>query len=127
MPEFQINESLMDQYAPPADFLSEAADAAFECLIWSEGYNDVGDIDSSVTFRVYLRLADFLGFEGVWDAIQALELSAEEVGHNFVLSSAHHGTGFWDRGHGSKGDLLRKAADGMAVELYEHDGTLYAN
>lgn len=32
-------------------------------------------------------------------------------GHNFFLTRNHHGTGFWDRGYGSRGDALTKLAD----------------
>lgn len=44
-----------------------------------------------------------------WDDIK--DMDPTDVGHNFVLSKNHHGTGFWDRGLGELGDKLHKACD----------------
>ncbi|WP_156096594.1 hypothetical protein [Amycolatopsis jejuensis] len=40
-----------------------------------------------------------------------------DLGHDFALSRAGHGTGFWDRGLGDVGDRLHRAA-----KVYSGDG-----
>jgi hypothetical protein len=42
---------------------------------------------------------------GPWDS--------EQIGHDLWLSRNHHGTGFWDRGHGELGETLHKLAGTM--------------
>jgi hypothetical protein len=44
-----------------------------------------------------------------WDDVK--DLDPGDVGHNFVLSRNHHGTGFWDRGLGELGDRLHKGCE----------------
>ena len=53
-------------------------------------------------------------------------VSAEQCGHDLVLTANHHGTGFWDRGlPGDAGDKLTEAAHGMSFnaefELFGED------
>lgn len=56
------------------------------------------EIESDVTDFVEANAADLDG------------LTAAHIGHNFLLSRNGHGTGFWDRGWGERGDRLHDAA-----------------
>lgn len=51
----------------------------------------------------------------------------ECAGHDFWLTRAHHGAGFWDRSLGELGDLLTAAAQSYReVEFYVgNDGKVY--
>lgn len=51
----------------------------------------------------------------------------EYAGHDLFLSSAGHGTGFWDRGLGALGDRLHEAAEKLGeLNFYVgDDGKIY--
>lgn len=53
--------------------------------------------------------------------------SDEEVGHDFWLTRNGHGTGFWDRGRGTVGERLAKAAKmyGESCLYLGDDGRIY--
>jgi hypothetical protein len=38
------------------------------------------------------------------------DIPCEQAGHDFWLTRNRHGTGFWDRGYGAKGERLTEAA-----------------
>lgn len=42
----------------------------------------------------------------------------EQIGHDYVLTTGHHGAGFWDRGHGAAGDALTAACHAESAEWY---------
>lgn len=46
------------------------------------------------------------------------------IGHDYVLTTAGHGAGFWDRGYGEAGDRLTEACKAERAEWYlmETDG-----
>jgi hypothetical protein len=44
------------------------------------------------------------------------DLDAEQTGHDFILTANGHGTGFWDRGLGSRGDRLTEATRGYSID-----------
>lgn len=114
-------------------------DAAIECLLWSSVVS-VAEDDEPVQ-------ADSLGLELSADALETLEaelngflavieddeqlphyggLSAEQLGHDFILTKNGHGTGFWDRGLGTIGERVTYWAKTFgSTELYvSGNGTL---
>lgn len=46
----------------------------------------------------------------------------EQIGHDYVLTSGHHGAGFWDRGLGDLGVALTVAAQATHREWYLYTG-----
>ena len=62
------------------------------------------------------------------DAIESGGLSFSQIGHDFWLTSNHHGAGFWDRGLGDAGERLTDSAQGFGeLDLFQdEDGTVYA-
>jgi len=46
----------------------------------------------------------------MWDVLQSAGVSAEQAGHDFILTANRHGAGFWDRGLGDAGGKLTEAA-----------------
>lgn len=93
---------------PTDDGHEHASDNPEDCDVsfYTIGY-DVTDlapealkeIESDVTDFVTANTADLAGMD------------PSDIGHNFLLSRNHHGTGFWDRGFGDRGDRLHKASD----------------
>jgi hypothetical protein len=90
-----------------------AYESAITTLLWSE-IDDNGEpfdgragdvVDPDDGF--YTQVRDFV--RSNWGDIQ--DMSPDSIGHNFVLSKNHHGTGFWDRGLGELGDRLHGACD----------------
>lgn len=78
-------------------------------------------------------LADYCAQVGPWKGVDdrgyAEDPAEARAGHDFYLSRAGHGTGFWDRGLGDLGDRLHAAAQGYGSPddhmLYERaDGTV---
>lgn len=55
------------------------------------------------------------------------EIDGHQAGVDFWLTRNHHGAGFWDRGHGPKGDRLTTAAHVYgSTDLYRgDDGRVY--
>lgn len=115
-------------------FRTEVEKQFLETLFWSEtddngfpldeNYSE-SDIVDEVREKISEDVGKFLSDNA--DVIRDLDLSAWEVGHNFVLSRNHHGTGFWDRGYGDQGDLLHESSDGFGtMSLYVGgDGKIY--
>jgi hypothetical protein len=53
-------------------------------------------------------------------------LTATQVGHDLWFTRNRHGTGFWDRGLGYRGDLLTEMAHSLGeCNLWPDDGVLY--
>jgi hypothetical protein len=46
----------------------------------------------------------------------------EMIGHDYVLTSGHHGAGFWDRGLGDLGAVLTVASQATWREWYLYTG-----
>lgn len=118
------------------EFTLAAAEAAAEALCWSETeYDDDGqevgnysdaDLAEVAHMEILQDMTSFLHDDMVRDAIKALSLTAEEIGHNFYLSANGHGTGFWDRGWGEKGDILHNETKAYPRYLYRgDDGLVY--
>lgn len=86
----------------PSNVSKAMFDAAEEALLWSSSYDDEGSLEGySLSVRAKRVLAEALSVfvdaaesefgEGAFEP-----LDDTEVGHAFWLSSAGHGTGFFD-------------------------------
>ena len=60
--------------------------------------------------------------------LKATGLPWDCLGHDFMLTRNHHGTGYWDRGLGAVGDRLTEAAHAYGETNYWVDaqGEVYA-
>jgi len=100
--------------------------AYFECMLWSstadgapgmkenddtsmERYGYTVDDIAPVTKRASIR--ECIDFYRANEALlMECSLDDSQHGHDFWLTRNGHGAGFWDRGYGTKGALLTKAA-----------------
>lgn len=102
-------------------FVQEAYYQAEETLLWSEtggcnhddedresgidpencdhSFEDHGWTTDDISHAPYLHEALHSMVTDYWTAIQWMEMSAEEFGHNFILTTNGHGAGFWDLDH----------------------------
>lgn len=92
--------------------ITTATAHALIALAWSEIGDDAEPLDSlglsftaEATQRMSAELAAFM--EANAEDLKGLQL--EQIGHDFILTRNHHGTGFWDRGLGERGDRLTEA------------------
>jgi hypothetical protein len=103
-----------------------------ETMLWSESCNGTagGDHEHTTTDPQDCDASlEYIGYESTDLALVAMkavradvqdfceanaadlaDLSPSDIGHNFLLSRNRHGTGFWDRGWGERGDRLHAAA-----------------
>lgn len=109
-----------------------------ECALWTATCNGQAEHDDCRGEDCDAGL-DGLGYEvfsfSTYDHEQARQLCADfvtlvqsfqrdilddldpaQVGHDFWLTSQHHGAGFWDRGLGDRGDLLTKWSQTFSFE-----------
>jgi hypothetical protein len=105
-----------------SEYIETATWHAALCLQWQatdasenggEGYpiSDGGDeYTADVADLAELRqsVSDFV--RSTWQTLQTAGVSAEDCGHNLILTANGHGTGFWDRGLGAAGNVLTYAA-----------------
>jgi hypothetical protein len=71
---------------------------------------------------VATALADLVAVAAMVEQVGRSEYSAAELaGHDLWLTSARHGTGFWDRGYGAAGDRLTKVAHTFPMDVYIGD------
>lgn len=54
--------------------------------------------------------------EANYQTLEEANVSAEQAGHDLILTANRHGAGFWDRGLGDAGDKLTKAAHTYAFD-----------
>lgn len=107
--------------------------AAIECALWcttdDEGepldYAYDGDDLATVT-RENLAMDVTLFIEENAEDLLASGLNSSQIGHDFVLTRNHHGSGFWDRGlEESLGQRLTDACDPYgSFDLYVGDDDL---
>ena len=121
-------------------YLASMVDGYTEAALWSssndryeldEGYGEMldADFDASDIDRKTMRefeqdCAAFLDS----NIDDLAEMDPEQAGHDFWLTRNHHGTGFWDRGLGGRGDRLTKAAHvyGEVHHYVGDDGKVHA-
>jgi hypothetical protein len=114
----------------------ERITAAYKtCALWSSADGDGTSLDSEKYAsarwtKAALRtmeddVRDFVSANKA--ALEASGLDDEQIGHDFWLTRNGHGAGFWDRGLGSVGDELTKAAEAHgSQDLYIVRGWIYA-
>lgn len=128
------NHTDPDTY-PPGFLDSPFMNGYVTCLLWCSIDADPED-DSDDPFMVELDkypeapdLRDKLAPEA-WDFYSEFRefwgkagWTDDHAGHDFALTRNHHGTGFWDRGHGEAGAALTEAAQAYGeTNLYIIDG-----
>lgn len=83
------------------------------CALWTDHCNDESNLDSKYSVDDFLQTSveqsknDILWFMfHAYPWLHETGLDDESIGHNLWLTRGGHGTGFWDRGLGYKGDKL---------------------
>lgn len=114
-----------------SEYVETAIWHAALCLQWQaydatevgNGYpiSDGGDdyTDDVVAKVPYLTEAvtAFVTNEENWRLLQLSGSSAEQTGHDFILTANGHGTGFWDRGYDTGlGRALSDACKGYSID-----------
>ncbi len=89
--------------APHFDCGGDDCDASLQSLDY-----DADDMHADAMESIRADVAGFIASNA--DDIDSLNLSAEDIGHNFMLSRCGHGAGFFDRGWREAGDRLQDAA-----------------
>lgn len=112
--------------SPECDHAGRTGDDLWNCDISLEsiGY-DIADLAPGVLDAIRAEVTDFV----TANAADLADMSPDDIGHNFLLSRNHHGTGFWDRGLGDLGDRLHKASDpyGNTDTYVGDDGQIYVS
>ncbi|GAA2812916.1 hypothetical protein [Saccharopolyspora taberi] len=128
------------------EYIEEMANGYAECLLWQAYYVDYHDVDCNRTececgttpMDEDFTTEDF--HEDLWDKIKEDckdffdsnwpdlgGIDPQQAGHDFMLTRQGHGTGFWDRGLGDKGDRLTKSAKVYGEHNIEaEDGFIYS-
>ncbi|GAA4852507.1 hypothetical protein [Saccharopolyspora rosea] len=128
------------------EYIEEMANGYAECLLWQATYVAEHDKDCTRTececdrteMADHFTAADFS--DDLWDQIKAEckdffdsnwrdlgDIDAQQAGHDFLLTRQRHGTGFWDRGLGDKGDRLTESAKVYGEHNIEvEDGFVYS-
>ena len=124
--EYQLSSQNEDLFQLNLGYVADAAKAAFETLLWSEGVRDDEEVDGSVVTGILVGVADFVNNPTVAAIIEMAGLPAEFVGHNLILSGNRHGTGFWDNvgrgGENATDEQLRMLHDySSSFEIYQND------
>lgn len=130
--------------------LERALDGFAECALWTASCNGMAnhddcrgeDCDASLRELGFADVGAFTAesIKVMREQIRAFIASAEEerpnvfdgmgpeqIGHDFSLTRDGHGTGFWDRGLGERGDYLTNLCKPYG-EGYVHignDGVVY--
>lgn len=94
-------------------------------------YENLDDVftTADVTGEAETKLVEMIDsfFELAGDLLDEYPMTAEQIGHDLILTANHHGAGFWDRGLGELGTKLTTFAQSLGgYELYVgDDGKLY--
>jgi hypothetical protein len=127
------------QYPVSLDDLEATTEHALESLLWSETYYATGDdfkAGNGVPFDDIFGVSDVEGSSRlalraeleafINDDENSIDLDGMEysyIGHDFILTRNGHGTGFWDRGLGERGERLTAACKPYgAIYAYSNDG-----
>lgn len=117
------------------DELSELLKGYAACLLWVAPEDEKGknldeygiiDIDEDTLKKMKEEVEEFK--EENEDLFLKVNMSDEQIGHDFALTRNHHGTGFWDRGFGQDGNILSERCDKWGeYNLYAgDDGKVYS-
>lgn len=104
-----------------------------QCALWASVDGDGEPLDGTYTAddlapeTLASMREDCTGFIGDISGIDSSDWSDEQLGHDFWLTRNRHGTGFWDRGHGSIGEQLTALAHvyGESDLYVGDDGLIY--
>lgn len=112
--------------------LDKVYNAYVECALWSSLDDNERPMDKlkyplakSAKIRMRRDCIDFV--ESNRSLLIDSDLTADQIGHDFWLTRNHHGAGFWDRGLGEIGDLLKEATQKQFCEqnLYVNNKRIY--
>lgn len=90
-------------------------DGYLKAALWSSTDDNSEPLDKNYNLEDFSETAleiarkDCAAFQEA-NATDLEDIDCEQAGHDFWLTRNHHGAGFWDRGHGAKGDRLTEAA-----------------
>lgn len=114
-----------------ADFKRHALMQALDTILWAtpalrdeddmecmDACASVHDFDGASIERIEADLFAFIDA----NAADIADMDYSDVGHNYVLSRDEHGTGFWDRDLGERGERLHEAASVGKFEAYLING-----
>lgn len=119
---------LVERLPEDDDFGTKVLEGAVTAMLWANTYDadggeplghPSGEFENSPRHEELRALVDWETFdllrEDVFNFLYTTlvfvrDLDPGQVGHDFILTRNHHGTGFWDRGLGDKGDQLTEAA-----------------
>lgn len=125
----EFDRSVVLEHAKIAALWSTTGDEGAE----HEGtpYENLDDVfgTEDVSDEAEAKLVELIDnfFEEAGDLLDEYPMTAEQIGHDIILTTNHHGAGFWDRGLGELGDKLTTIAHGLGgYQLYVgDDGKLY--
>lgn len=108
--------------------------AYIECALWSGVDSAENPLDDNYTISdVSDELRDSVQrdvetFVGSCYPLDLVGMDAEQLGHDLCLTRNGHGTGFWDRGYGAKGERLTVCAQSLGESHWYvgDDGKVYA-
>lgn len=114
--------------------LDTFTEAYITAALWAETDDDGTPLDSGdyeLAEETRQRMiADCAKFQAENPVIFTDEYpgTLEQAGHDFWLTRNRHGAGFWDRGHGTIGEVLTNAAKSFGqCDLYiGDDGLIYS-
>lgn len=123
MPEFKLGQGQTIYTDGVWYRLKTAADAALECLVWSEQPDDEdwskAPIHREVAFSIMADVADFCSIPEVQEVCERNMMDYSFIGHNLYLSANGHGTGFRDRTLPKGGvEVLQLHTEGFERHLY---------
>lgn len=125
-----INEPVALRVKQPGDYILPGY---IDCALWSSTDDDGQPMDE-VGAEIHptasqKMLEDCNAFMQSIEHIDTSDWSLDQIGHDFWLTHNRHGTGFWDRGYGSKesrDELTTIAHTYGSCDLYVgDDGFIY--
>ena len=126
MPEFYLDHGTPEAsrtFAKLDTFTQGYVEAAFWLIDENDKDATFADLSPEALAEMVKDCRDFQ--DGNAEDLE--EIDDHQAGVDFWLTRNRHGAGFWDRGHGAKGDRLTQAAHVYgSSDLYRgDDGVLY--
>lgn len=125
----EFDRSVVLQHAKIAALWSTTGDEGAELNgVACENLDDVftpEDVTGEAETELVQLIDNFFDLAG--DLLDEYPMTAEQMGHDIILTTNHHGAGFWDRGLGELGTKLTDIAHSLGgYQLYVgDDGKLY--